>query len=111
MPSQRPLSARKGLRGTDHHELTVHTICHAAVSGDRITEILDFEGSFEARGKEAAKGRDEGGECCEHEDMELDWRDDDGVGDREDFTKGVNERGWDLEFAGDEHRVWSAVKS
>jgi hypothetical protein len=99
------------LLGTDHHELTVHTICHAAVSGDRISKILDFESSFETRGKEAAKGGDEGGECCQHKDMELDWGDDDRVGDREDFTEGVNERGWDFEFAGDEDGVWSAVES
>jgi len=50
--------------GGDHHELTVHPVCHAAVPGDTMSEILDFEGSFKAAGEEATKGRDKGGERC-----------------------------------------------
>ena len=36
-----------------------------------LAEVLDFESTFEARGEEAAEGRNKGGECCEDEDVKL----------------------------------------
>jgi len=33
-------------RGDYHDELTVHTIGHTPVTGDTVSEILNFEGSF-----------------------------------------------------------------
>lgn len=47
---------------------------------DRFAEILDLEGAFEARGEEAAKGGDEGGEGGENEDVELHRGDGEGEG-------------------------------
>ncbi len=40
-----------------------------------LAEVFDFEGTFKARGEEAAEGRNEGGECCEDENVELHWGD------------------------------------
>lgn len=57
-----------------HDKLAVHTVGHAAVPRDRIAEVLDFEGAFKARGEEATKGCDEGGESRENKSVELDWR-------------------------------------
>jgi len=58
-----------------HDELAVHAIGDAAVAGDALAEVFDFEGAFEARGEEAAEGRDERGEGCEDENVELHGRD------------------------------------
>ena len=55
-----------------------------------MSEILDFEGSFKPAGKEATKGRDKGGERCKDQNMELDWGDDDGVGEGEEFAERVD---------------------
>jgi hypothetical protein len=54
-----------------HDELTVHAVCDATVAGDRVTEVLDLEGAFQARGEEATKGRDERGKSGEDEDVHL----------------------------------------
>ena len=62
-----------------HDELAIHAIGDAAVARDGLAEVLDFEGAFEARGEEAAKGRDERGEGCEDEDVELHGGDEDGA--------------------------------
>lgn len=36
-----------------------------------LAEVFDFEGTLEARREEATEGRNEGGECCEDEDVKL----------------------------------------
>lgn len=95
----------------DHHELAVHTICHAAVTRDTISEILDFESALKTTGKETTEGGDEGGECCEDEDVELDWSDNDRVGDWEEFAERVDERGCDFEFSGDKDGIGGAIQS
>lgn len=45
-----------------HDELTVHTVGHASMSGDGVTEILDLEASLESRGEKTTEGSDEGSE-------------------------------------------------
>lgn len=50
------------------------------MSWDRVTEVLDLESAFDARGEKAAEGRDQGGEGGEEENMELDRGDGDGCG-------------------------------
>ncbi len=54
-----------------HDELAVHPVRDAAVAGNRLAEIFDLEGAFQAGSEESAKGSDEGGESGEHEDVEL----------------------------------------
>lgn len=54
-----------------HDELAVHAVRHAAVSGDGVAKVFDLEGALEARGEEAAKGGDEGGEGGQDEGVEL----------------------------------------
>ena len=58
-----------------HDELAVETICHAAVARDRVAKVLDLECALEAGCEEAAKGRDERGEGCEDDHVELDGHD------------------------------------
>ena len=58
-----------------HDELAVHPIRDATMTGDRFAEVLNFEGPFQARGEEAAKGGDKRGEGSEEEDVELHGRD------------------------------------
>ena len=41
---------------------------------DAMAEVLDVEGALEARGKESAEGRDEGGEDSHDEDVALERR-------------------------------------
>ena len=47
---------------------------------NRLAKVLDLERALEARGEEAAKGRDERGEACENQGVELHGRDVEGVG-------------------------------
>lgn len=42
-----------------HDELAIHTVRHASMAGDRITEILDLEGTLETRGEESTEGSDQ----------------------------------------------------
>ena len=42
-------------------DLAVHAVGHAAMAGDAVAKVLDFEAALEAAGKEAAKGRDHAG--------------------------------------------------
>lgn len=81
-----------------HDELAVHAVGDAAVAGDALAEIFDFEGAFEARGEEAAEGGDERGEGCEDEDVELHGRDVVGALDREPGGEGVG--AWDEDGVG-----------
>lgn len=45
-----------------HDELAVHTVGHASVSGDGVTEVLDLKASLESRGEETTERSNEGGE-------------------------------------------------
>jgi len=63
-----------------HDELAVHAVRHAAVPGDRVPKVLDLEGALQAGSEEAAEGGDEGGECREDEDVEVDGGEGDGGG-------------------------------
>lgn len=54
-----------------HDELTIHPVRHSTMAGDGIAKVLDLEGAFEARCKEAAEGRDERGEGGEDHGVEL----------------------------------------
>ncbi len=80
-----------------HDELAVHAVCDAAVAGDRLSKILDFECPFEPRGKKATEGSDQRGESREHENVHLHWGDGDG---------GCGK--WDGMWGGDEDRVGDA---
>ena len=64
------------------YALAVHAVGHAAVAGDAVAEVLDVEGALEARGEEAAEGRDEGREAGEDEEVELVRH----IGDRRDLA-------------------------
>ena len=63
-----------------HDELAVHAIRDASVARDGLAEVLDLESALEARGEEAAEGRDQRGKSREDEDVELDGLDGDGAG-------------------------------
>ena len=72
-------------------------------------EVLDLEGTFETRGEEAAEGRDEGGECCEDEDVKLHGGDMNGGGDVEGgWEREVGEEGGYMVGLMYENGVWSA---
>ena len=62
-----------------HDELAVHAVGDAAVAGDGLAKVFDFEGAFEARGEEAAEGGDQRGEGREDQDVELHGRDVEGL--------------------------------
>lgn len=79
------------------------------MSRDRITEILDFESTFEAGGEETAEWCNERGERCEDEDVELHGGDVDGRWDVEgsgDWKIGDDAR--DMVDVSDEDRIRSA---
>jgi hypothetical protein len=61
-----------------HDELTVHAVSHAAVTRDRVTEVLDVESALEARCEEATERRDERCESRHDKNVELHRRDTDG---------------------------------
>ena len=74
-----------------------------------LSEVLNFESTFEARGEEATKGRNEGGECGEDKDVKLHRSD---VNGRRELERGW-ERKIDKEGGGViglmyEHGVWVA---
>lgn len=74
-----------------------------------LAEVFDFEGTFEARGEETAEGRNEGGECCEDEDMKLHWGDVNRGRDLEGgWEREVGEEGGDMIGLMYENGVWGA---
>ena len=81
-----------------HNELTVHPISDSTMTWDTVTEVLDFEGSFETRREEAAEGSDQGGKGGEDKDVELHGRDVEGV-----FNVGP---GWEVVRVGGEDGIW-----
>ena len=58
-----------------HDELAIEAVSHTTVSGNRVTKVLDFKRALETRGKETAKGRNERGEGCKNDHVELDRHD------------------------------------
>lgn len=72
------------------------------MAGDRLAKVFDLEGAFEAGGEEAAEGRDQRGEACEDEDVELDGGDEEGGGVE------VGEEGGEVVGVGDEDGVGGA---
>lgn len=42
-----------------NNELAIHAVCHASMSRNTVSEVLDVEGTLEARSEEAAERRDE----------------------------------------------------
>jgi len=66
-------------QGMYHDELTVHAIGHATMTGDTVSEILDFESTFQTTGEESAEGSDQRGKRREDEDMKLNRSDGDGI--------------------------------
>src|SRR5438552_17045243 len=77
----------KRIQGKYHYKLTIHSICHATVSGDTISKIFNFKSPFKTTCKESSKGSDKGGECCQDEDMKLNWCNNDRVGDWKEFSE------------------------
>ena len=80
------------------------------MSGDAVSEILDFESTFETTGEESSKWSDEGCKCRKDEDMELNRCNGYRIGDGKEFAEGVDERGRDLEFARNKHWIWFTVQ-
>lgn len=54
-----------------HDELTVHSVRHAAVSRNRITEVLDLEATLETGCEKATEGRNEGSKRCKNKGVQL----------------------------------------
>ena len=76
-----------------HDELAIHAVRDTAMTWDRFTKVFDFEGTFQAGGKETTEGSDQRGKCCEDEDVELHRSDVIGMRFREDGgRKGVRAR-------------------
>lgn len=58
-----------------NEELAVHAIGDAAVAGEELVKVLLLEGALHGRGKEATKGRNDGGEDGGDHHVELDGHD------------------------------------
>ena len=59
------------VRKEAHDELAVHAVRNAAVTGDRMTEILNLEGPFQTRREETSKGRNQRCKCSQDHGVEL----------------------------------------
>ena len=76
---------------------------------DGLAEVFDFEGAFQARGEEATKGCNEGGKCCEDEDVKLHGGDMNGGRNLEGcWAREVGEEGGDMISLMYENGVWDA---
>ena len=53
--------------------MAVHSIGNAPMSRNRITEVLDLEGTLKTRGEETSEWGNQRGESCENEDVNLHW--------------------------------------
>lgn len=58
-----------------HNELTVHTVGNATMPWNRISEVLDLEGSLQPRREEATKRRNERSKSRKDQNVELHWSD------------------------------------
>jgi hypothetical protein len=61
------------VRKESHNKLAIHAIRNSAMPWNRIAEVLDFEGTFEAGGKEAAEWGNERSERSKYENVNLHW--------------------------------------
>lgn len=52
-------------------DLTIHSICHASVAWNTVAEILDFEGTLEARSEESTERSDERCKCAQNHQVQL----------------------------------------
>lgn len=54
-----------------HDELAVHTVRNTTVARDRFAEVLDLESALKSGSEESTERRDQGGEGCENQNVEL----------------------------------------
>lgn len=54
-----------------HDELAVHTVRNTTVARDRLAKVLDLERALKSGSEESTERRDQGGEGCENQDVEL----------------------------------------
>jgi hypothetical protein len=91
------------IREETHDELTVHTICNTSMSRNRITEVLNLKGSFEAGSEKASEGSDQRSKCSEDQDVHLHWCHGEGFCERE--------PDWETIDVGYEDRVGGALET
>ena len=58
-------------RAIQRYILAIHAVCHAAMARDALPEILDTEGTLEARSKESPERCNKGREACHEEQVDL----------------------------------------
>jgi hypothetical protein len=90
-----------------HDELAIHSVRHTSVTRDRIAEVLDLKGAFEARGEEATEWCDQRSECCENEYVELNRSYRKGSGE----IDTVGKRNWKRILLRNEDRVGVALQT
>jgi hypothetical protein len=73
-----------------HHKLTVHSISHTSVPRDTVSEILDLKRSLQTASKESSERGDERCERCKNEDVELNRRNSNRIGDWKQFPKRID---------------------
>ena len=56
------------------YALAVHTVGHTAMTGDRVTEVLDVERALETGREETTEGCDERGEASKYNEVDLERR-------------------------------------
>ena len=56
------------------HVLAVHSVSHAAVPRDRVSKVLDVEGSLETRGEETSERREKRRKGCHDEAVNREGR-------------------------------------
>lgn len=89
-----------------HDELAVHAIRDTTVSGNRITKVLDLEGTLETGSKETSKGGNQGCKSGEYVNVELNRHEVELAGN----GQTSRDKG-DRVVAGNENGVWLALKA
>jgi hypothetical protein len=54
-----------------HNKLAIHAVRNSTVPRNRVSKVLNLEGTFETRGKETTEWGNQGGERSKYEDMNL----------------------------------------
>lgn len=90
-----------------HDELTIHSISHASVAGNRVAKVLDLECSLQSGSKETAERSNERSESCQIESVQLDRS----KGDLEGGFRREKEKLRKLVGLGEEDWVGSAFKA
>lgn len=62
------------VNGAVKHALAIHSVCHAAMSGDTVSKVLQAERTFESGSEEPSERRDERSESSENKAMQLEPR-------------------------------------